>query len=291
MKTIYKSSAGKKEILDQYEHYLTLFDLPIDREYVPTRYGNTHVLKMGKADGRPVFIFQGGNCINPVTLSWFKGLLNDYKVYAPDTIGHPGYSDETRISASDHSFAEWIEDLMTHYGIEKCAFIGPSYGAGILLRLAAYQPEKIDCAVLVAPAGISLGSKLNMVKQILLPLLFYKMNGSAKSLRQIANIMSNNSMSTIDENIISSIFRHTLLEQDMPKLTTLEEMAGYNAPTLIISGTDDVFFPEKNISQKAAGLFGEQLELKSYQMGHFPSDEYVKRIEEDIKSFLANNYF
>lgn len=291
MKTIYKSSAGKKEILDQYEHYLTLFGLPIDREYVQTRYGNTHVLKMGKPDGRPVFIFQGGNCINPVTLSWFKGLLKDYKVYAPDTIGHPGYSDETRISASDHSFAEWIEDMMAHYGIEKCAFIGPSYGAGIFLRLAAYQPGKIECAVLVAPAGISLGSKLKMIKQILRPLLFYKMTGSSRSLRQIANVMSKNSMSPIDETIIGSVFRHTVLEQDMPKLTTATELAGYKAPTLIISGTDDVFFPEKNISQKAAGLFGEQLELKSYQMGHFPSDEYVKKIEVDIKAFLAKNYF
>jgi pimeloyl-ACP methyl ester carboxylesterase len=290
MKTIYKSLKGKEEILNHYDHYLTLFDLPIEREYVQTRFGKTHVLKMGKEVGKPLFIFQGGNCINPVTLSWFKGLLKDYKVYAPDTIGHPGYSDETRISASDKSFAQWIEDLMTHYGIEKCAFIGPSYGAGILLRLAAYQPQKIECGVLVAPAGISLGSKLKMIKQILVPLLFYKMNGSPNRLREIANVMSKKSMSAIDENIIGSIFKHTILEQDMPKLATAAEMAGYNAPTLIITGTNDVFFPEKNISKKAAGLFGDEMEIKSYQMGHFPSEQHLKEIDTDIKSFLAKYY-
>lgn len=290
MATIYKSKEGKEQILSQYEHYLTQFDLQIDREYVDTRFGKTHVLKMGKPDGKPLFIFQGGNCINPVTLSWFKGLLTEYKIYAPDTIGHPGYSDETRISASDQSFAHWIEDLMSYYKIERCAFIGPSYGGGIILRLAAFLPEKILCAVLVAPAGISLGSKAQMIKEILVPLLFYKMNGSSKSLKKIANVMSRNNMKDIDEGIIGSIFKYVSLENEMPKLTTAHEMKNYRAPTLIITGTEDIFFPERKISQKAAGLFGDQLELKRYTMGHFPSEEDLMKINVDIKSFLAKHY-
>jgi pimeloyl-ACP methyl ester carboxylesterase len=290
MKSIYKSQEGKEKILGQYEEYLAQFDSLLEREYVQTRFGSTHVLKMGKEDGKPLFIFQGGNCINPVTLLWFKGLLKEYKIYAPDTIGHPGYSNETRISASDESFAHWIQDLMDHYQIERCAFIGPSYGAGIILRLAAFMPEKIECAVLVAPAGVSLGSKLKMIKKILVPLLFYKMNGSSKSLKQIANVMSHNSMSSLDESIIGNIFKFTSLEQEMPKLTTAEELENYKAPTLVITGTEDVFFPESKISQKTAGLFGKQLELKRYNMGHFPSNEYLEKIDHDIKMFLKKHY-
>jgi len=80
------------------------------------------------------------------------------------------------------------------------------------------------------------------------------------------------------------------LEDEMPKLTTAEEMKDYRAPTLIITGTDDIFFPERNISRKAAGLFGDQLELKRYKMGHFPSDEDLMKIDVDIKSFLAKHY-
>ncbi|MCM3664508.1 alpha/beta hydrolase [Mesobacillus subterraneus] len=290
MKTIYKSQEGKEKILSQYEEYLAQFDSLLEREYVQTRFGSTHVLKMGKEDGKPLFIFQGGNCINPVTLSWFKGLLKEYKIYAPDTIGHPGYSDETRISASDKSFAHWIHDLMDYYQIERCGFIGPSYGAGIILRLAAFMPEKIECAVLVAPAGVALGSKLKMIKDILVPLLIYKMNGSAKSLKQIANVMSFNTMNSLDESIIGNIFKYTYLEQEMPKLTSAEELKKYGAPTLVITGTEDVFFPEKQSSQKTAGLFGDQLELKRYSMGHFPSEEYLEKIDTDIKTFLKKNY-
>jgi pimeloyl-ACP methyl ester carboxylesterase len=290
MKTIYKSPEGKERILSQYEEYLTQFDSLISRDYVQTRFGSTHVLVMGKEDGKPLFIFQGGNCINPVTLSWFRGLLEEYKVYAPDTIGHPGYSDETRISASDESFAQWIADLMDHYGIEKCAFIGPSYGGGIILRLAAFMPERIHCAVLVAPAGISLGSKLKMIKEILVPMVFYKINGSARSLRKIADVMSSNSMKQLDESIIGNIFKHTTLEQDMPKLTTAEELRDYSAPTLVITGTEDVFFPGNKISHKIQGLLGDELELKKYQMGHFPSPAHLEQIDTDIKEFLKKHY-
>lgn len=290
MKTIYKSLEGKERILNQYEEYLTHFYSQIRRDYIQTRFGSTHVLVMGKEGGKPLFIFQGGNCINPVTLSWFKGLLEEYKVYAPDTIGHPGYSDETRISASDGSFAEWVQDLMDYYSIEKCAFIGPSYGGGIILRIAAFMPERIHCAVLVAPAGISLGSKIKMIKEILVPMIFYKINGSAKSLRKIADVMSSNSMKLLDESIIGNIFKYTTLEQEMPKLTTAEELREYNVPTLVITGTEDVFFPGNKISQKAEGLLGDRLELKQYQMGHFPSTAHLEKIDTDIKGFLKKYY-
>lgn len=155
-----------------------------------TSFGKTHVLVTGPKDGRPIFIFQGGNCINPMTLSWFLPLLQNYRVFAPDTVGHPGFSDENRISARDESFACWISELMGHFDIEKSAFVGPSYGAGIILRLAAFMPEKIACSVLVSPAGIQLGSKLEMIRKILVPLMLFKLNGSSKQMNKIANIMS-----------------------------------------------------------------------------------------------------
>jgi pimeloyl-ACP methyl ester carboxylesterase len=148
--SIYKNEAGKQIIADYYEKYLETLEVDFDRLFVETTLGRTHVLVTGPKDGKPIFIFQGGNCINPMTLSWFSALFKDYRIYTPDTIGHPGFSEEARVSAKDNSFARWISELMAHFHIEKSAFIGPSYGAGIILRLAAYMPEKIACAVLVS---------------------------------------------------------------------------------------------------------------------------------------------
>ncbi|MBM7703493.1 alpha/beta fold hydrolase [Metabacillus iocasae] len=288
--SIYRSDGGKKVILKQYEVYLNTFDVQVEREYVNTRFGQTHVLKLGKKDGKPLFIFQGGNCVNPMTLSWFTSLADEYCIYAPDTIGHPGYSEERRISAQDDSFAQWICDLLAHFQIEKCAFVGPSYGGGIILRLATFAPEKIACAVLVAPAGVQLGSKVKMIQKVLLPLLFHKVGRSDKHLRNLTDAMSNGQMKQLDRNIIGLIFTHVVLEQDMPKLTTREELTHYEAPTLIVTGMDDIFFPHHKLAPRATELFGHSLEYKHYKMGHFPSNSDINQLNADILTFLHTHY-
>ncbi|MCM3600958.1 alpha/beta hydrolase [Robertmurraya korlensis] len=290
VKSIYKSVEGKRILHEHYERYVKSFPFPVERRYVSTSFGETHVLVAGPPEGKPVFLFQGGNCINPMTFSWFTPLLSKYRIYAPDTIGHPGYSAETRISAKDESFAKWIEELMNEFDIASCAFIGPSYGAGIILRLATYLPNKISCSVLVSPAGIKLGSKRKMIKEILLPLLLFHSFSPDKNLNKIAAVMSNDSMKEVDKQIIGDVFRYTRLEQDMPKLTEADELVHYDAPTLVITGKKDVFFPEKNIRPAAKNIFSNVIDIKSYDMGHFPSDEYLSTINKEILEFLQKYY-
>lgn len=289
-RTIYKSEEGKQILAQKYETYLETLPFKVEREYVETSYGKTHVLVAGPSHGKPLFIFQGGNCINPVTLSWFAPLAEDYRIYAPDTIGHPGFSDENRMSGKDHSFASWIEELMDYFQIERAAFIGPSYGGGIILRLATYLPEKIDCAILISPAGIKMGSKMKMIKDIILPLIGYTITSSKKYLHTIANNMSDNSMKDIDEEVIGAVFKHVKLEQEMPKLTTQKELVNYQAPTLLIVGKKDVFFPEDRLHTRAKEIIPNIIDVKSYDMGHFPSEAYLKEMNREMKQFLREQY-
>ncbi|CAG9607590.1 Carboxylesterase YbfK [Pseudoneobacillus rhizosphaerae] len=287
--SIYKSN-GKTLITQHYDNYLKSFDFEIEQIYVDTSYGKTHILVAGPPEGKPIFIFQGGNCINPMTLSWFLPLVDKYRVYAPDTIGHPGYSDESRISAKDHSFAQWIKELMDYFNIESSAFVGPSYGAGIILRLATFMPDKIDCSVLVSPAGIRLGSKTRMIKDILLPLILFNSTSSQKHLNKITDTMSDNSMKEIDKKVIGDVFKYIRLEQEMPKLTTKEELLHYQSPTLIIAGKKDIFFPENRLNKVAREIIPNLIAFKTYDMGHFPSEEHLVKINNDIVDFL-NTYY
>ncbi|MEW9051618.1 MAG: alpha/beta hydrolase [Neobacillus sp.] len=288
--SIYKDSEGKQLLANEYENYLDHIGVDFERIYVQTSFGNTHVLVTGPKDGKPLFIFQGGNCINPMTLSWFTPLLKDYRVYAPDTIGHPGFSDENRISAKDASFAQWISELMDHFQIQRSAFLGPSYGGGITLRLAAYMPERITCAILVCPAGIQLGSKWEMIKKILVPLMLYKITDKKSQMNKIADYMSEQSMKELDKEIISHIFKHVKLEQDMPKLTTKEELVHYSSPTMVITGRNDVFFPADKVSHRAKEIIPNLKKIETVDMGHFPSEPHLVHINSVIGDFL-NTYY
>ncbi|MCM3236564.1 alpha/beta hydrolase [Heyndrickxia oleronia] len=287
--TIYKSE-GKRIITQHYDNYLKSFQFNVEQKYVNTSYGKTHILVAGPPEGKPIFIFQGGNCINPMTLSWFLPLVDKYRVYAPDTIGHPGYSSESRISAKDNSFAQWIKELMDYFNIDSSAFVGPSYGAGIILRLATFMPDKIDCSVLVSPAGIRLGSKIRMIKDILLPLVLFNGTSSQKYLNKITDTMSDNSMREIDKKIIGDVFKYIRLEQEMPKLTTKEELSHYSSPTLIIAGKKDIFFPESRLNKVAREIIPNLIAFKTYDMGHFPSEEHLIKINNDIVEFLKAYY-
>ncbi|MFD3258233.1 alpha/beta fold hydrolase [Paenibacillus lentus] len=287
--TIYKTAAGKSSIRHHYEDYLKLLRTEFERAYVETRFGKTHTLVIGPPSGKPVFIFQGGNCINPMTLSWFTSLFEEYRIYAPDTLGHPGYSAETRINASDESFALWASDLLSHFKIEQAAFIGPSYGAGIILRIVAFRPELIACSVLLSPSGIKLGSTVKMIRQILLPLLMFKLNSSGRQLDNITNAMSNGSMKEVDKQVIGSIFKHVKLEQEMPKLTTKAELSSYFAPTLVVAGQQDVFFPAKKVITAAEAIISNLASVE-YDMGHFPSESQLVDINHRIKQFLKQHY-
>ncbi|HEY9576565.1 MAG TPA: alpha/beta hydrolase [Pseudobacillus sp.] len=288
--SIYEQPNIKAHVLQQYEQYLQLFTCDVEREYVQTRFGRTHVLKLGKEDGKPLFIFHGANCLNPMTLSWFEGLFPEYKIYAPDMVGHPGFSSEKRIDAEDDSFALWTTDLLNYYGIDSCAFAGVSYGGGIVLRLATFHPEKINCAILVVPAGISPFSKWWTVKKMLLPFTLYQLNDSTKQIEAVADAMSAGKMKTIDREIIATIFQHVKLEHDLPKLTTKQELQNYHAPTMVIAGMQDVFFPEDKLFQKTVPLFGDSLEWRAYNMGHFPSREHIDKMNKDMIAFLLQHY-
>ena len=81
------------------------------------------------------------------------------------------------------------------------------------------MPGRIDCATLVSPAGLKLGSKMEMIQHILIPLLLFKHSSSDKYLEKVANRMSDNCMKEFDRQIIGDIFRYVKLEQEMPKLT------------------------------------------------------------------------
>ncbi|MFD2670519.1 alpha/beta fold hydrolase [Marinicrinis sediminis] len=288
--TIYKSVEGKQKLQYAYEQYLETFSLSFERKWVDTRFGPTHTLMTGPANGKPLIILQGGNCLNPMTLSWFEPLWSQYRIYAPDTIGHPGFSAETRISAKDDSFAKWIEDIMHAFQLQSSAFVGPSYGGGIILRLAAYAPEKIACAVLVSPAGVKLGSKLDMIRYILLPLIRYRSTSSPVSLQRIADVMSASSMSEQDKQIIGDIFQHVKLEQDMPKLTKRKELDSYKAPTMLLAGRDDIFFPGERLLSAASRIIPSLTISKSYESGHFPSSQVRTQMNTDIKEFLSIHY-
>ena len=60
-KSIYKTKEGKLEVQQFYEKLLSNIPNPIQRLRIPTRFGETHILKLGNSQGQQIITFHGGN--------------------------------------------------------------------------------------------------------------------------------------------------------------------------------------------------------------------------------------
>jgi len=288
-KSIYKSEKGKEKIISLYNKALQQLDLPYDSKMIDTRYGKTHILIIGPEKGLPVFIFQGGNTINPVTLSWFKPILTKFRIYAPDTIGHPGLGSEKRISPKDDSFGKWVIDLMDYFKLKQVNMIGPSYGAGIILRTASFSPNRISKAVLLVPSGISSGSISKMIVKVVFPMLMYRMLPNQKRLKKAVKPMITDTIDEIPLNVIGAAYRYVKLETKMPKLTTHEELQDFKAPTMIFSSENDVFFPANKINSQAKKIIPNLILAETLKgNNHFPSSRSLDNINNRIIKFLSD---
>ena len=252
--SIYRSEAWRAAIERHYDRALERLPFPTESTMVPTRFGNSHVLVTGPADGPPVVIFQGGNVVNPLTLAWFAPLAGRLRIYAPDTIGQPGRSAGRRVSANDSSLGDWATDILDALAVPTAGFVGISYGGGVLLRLAAVAPERIERAVFVVPAGIADVPILSMLKLAAGYLGYRAVNRRSvvtATVRQLAGPDPDPLM--VESTALA--FRGTQLDTEMPRNATTEELAGLTAPVMVIVGADDPLFRPDRILPRSRDLF------------------------------------
>ena len=93
-RSIYKSAEGWSQILAAYDRANAELGVPLEERILETRFGSTHVLVPGSPGGPPLINFHGGNAFNADTLAWHLPMAQTHRIYAPDTVGHPGRSAE-----------------------------------------------------------------------------------------------------------------------------------------------------------------------------------------------------
>ena len=147
-KTIYKSEEGKQKILELYDRQLKRLNVPYRDLYVETSFGRTHLIETGSPEGEPLLVFHGGNATTAYNLLTCDFLFMDFHIYAVDTIGHPGKSAETSLSAFSYDYGKWVGEVIDALGYEQISLFGGSFGGGIIAKAMCTVPEKIKRALL-----------------------------------------------------------------------------------------------------------------------------------------------
>ena len=252
---------------------------------VDTRFGRTHVLAAGPQAAPPVMVLTGISTGAPRTLEWFLPLTRDYRLYAPDPIGLPGRSAQTPVPSGNRNYGKWMTDVLDGLDLERLPFIGVSFGGGILLDTAAYAPERISRAALVAPAGLTRVPFLGAAIKFYLPCLFYRCFPSRERLigtvQPLASQTDDFSLQVFDATL-----RHVKLNLSPPGPFDKNTLVGFQAPTLLLLAKEDIFIPVEPARRRAKELLPSLTAVEVFEGPHIPSQPIWQDNAERIGMFF-----
>ncbi|MBO5451108.1 MAG: alpha/beta hydrolase [Lachnospiraceae bacterium] len=252
MRTIYKSTAGKKKIIELYDEQLNRLNVSYKDVYIQTSFGTTHIIETGSLEKEPLLVFHGGNATTAYNLLACDFLLNDFHIYAVDTIGHPGKSAETCLSAFGYKYGKWAGEVIDKLGFESMDLFGGSFGAGIIAKTMCEVPDKVKRVVLYVPSGIKNALSIKSVS-MMFPMIMYWITKKDKWLKKCILPMA-----ISEENITDDIYQTAKLSIDYAKVKTAmpsnvdeKRMKKCKAPTLVMAAEKDCLFPGEGVIERA----------------------------------------
>ena len=252
MKTIYKSEKGKQKILELYDRQLERLGIPYKDIYVETSFGRTHLIETGSPEGEPLLVFHGGNATTAYNLLACDFLFSDFHIYAVDTIGHPGKSAETSLSAFNYDYGKWTGEVICGLGYDRISLFGGSFGGGIIAKAMCTVPEKIKRVVIYIPSGIKNAFQIKNARMMFL-MIMYWITGKNKWLKKTMLPMA-----ITEDNITDDIFQtaklsidHVKVKTAMPSNVSALQMKKCQAPALVMAAEKDCLFPGPGVLRRA----------------------------------------
>ncbi len=214
------------------------------RAYVDTPQGQVHYQFGGS--GEPLLLLHQGMFSSDEFCKVAPAFSKYYRCLAPDMLGY-GMSDINPPDLPLEGYVRNTMDFMKALGVKKASFVGIHTGSSIAIDIAANHPEMVNRIVVYGLASFAAGVREACLKSYTFSPVEIKEDGSHlvnrlwKTTRKLGQHASPEDWNMVV--VAAAMARggafhaeHALFKYDEQKVWPLVK-----APTLIISGTDDVF--------------------------------------------------
>ena len=286
-KFVYKNEDAMRQMHAFYDRTLEALGVPYTESVFDTTFGQTHSLLVGDSSKPAICTIHGGNGITTLNLKLFLPLLEKFCIISPDVVGMPGKSAPYRnMSSSKDEFGLWIKEVLDHYDKEKMSFVVSSYSSAMLLSFASRFPERVDKSVLLVPSGFAHGPIMPIVKKTVIPFMKYYYHPDPVLLDEVLEIMGGGGEEVWREffHLMMSSYK---MEMRPPKEYKGRELAGFDAPVLIIASETDVFFPAGRVFKKAHEILRSEIKEVVIDSKHLPSKDQMTGVCEIIEEYLG----
>lgn len=214
----------------------------------------------------------------------FKKLVEKYQVYVLD---FPGFG-KTQVPLEPWSvddYVNFVEVFLEKMQIKSACFLGHSFGARVLIKLACKKPELIQNLILTGAAGIKPKNSLKKIcfRMIAktgrvvfsLPVLSFFQKTVQRQLYKIAGAED-----YLQAGVLKQTFLNVIEEDLTPCLKQI------TTPTLLIWGEKDQDTPLKDGKLMQAKLQKAQLEVLPLA-GHYAFIDQPKEFTQIVLNYLT----
>jgi pimeloyl-ACP methyl ester carboxylesterase len=104
--------------------------------------------------GEPI-VFLHGMGGTGLACSPYVERLPGRDIYAVDTIGDAGRSEQRTVIEDGSGLARWLDETLAGAGIDRAHLAGTSYGGFVALNLAAHAPQRVASLTLIDSGGLA----------------------------------------------------------------------------------------------------------------------------------------
>ncbi|WP_206221358.1 alpha/beta fold hydrolase [Streptococcus tangpeifui] len=165
--------------------------------------------------------------------------------------------------------------------------LGSSYGAGIITKLIATAPERIEKSVLLVPAGIKNNLSLNIMPLALSMLQYRLTKNKSYLLKNALQLAASADSRDLEQHILptsADSFDHVHVRAGMPSNILEQSAKKCKAPLLIIAAEKDCLFPAKKVLPRAQAIFSNCQTYLLENRGHLCY--LTKQEEQQIITFF-----
>lgn len=254
MKSLFKSEAGKKKIINLYDEKLESLNIDYQYETVNTTYGKTNVIVTGDSTKPPMILVHGSNGSAPVALETYQNLHKKYRLYAVDVLAQPNKSEGTRLSMKDDSYGVWMNEIINHFNLDSVEMAGFSFGGLVILKTLEYDESKVKEVHLSAPAYIVNGNQLKALFKVFIPMKRYMKTEKQKHVEKfLAEVFTEKDEFAINQ--LSVVFLEFNMDFTPVPVIDSKKAKEIKTPISIFAAQNDIMFPGKKMLKRASKIF------------------------------------
>ncbi len=235
MKSHFKSTEYRKQILAQEKVLISQWPKPVHERRIDSSLGQTTVFECGTPGFPPVVLLHGSGSNSSAWTGEISIYLNRFHVFAVDIPGDPGLSSENRAALSGIYYINWLTEIIDTLCISQTSLAGVSLGGWLAAKWAAANPERTDSLMLISASGFA-PAKISFLFKV----IAYAFMGEYGLTKLQQALFNSKKIGPEVQTWFRVMAKGYSPRKEVPPLLTDNEIASLTMPVTYIGGNADV---------------------------------------------------